>query len=113
MCLCIYSLPIFSFHVLAGIPGLDFLYHWATLPKTVANLNKQKKSNLDLDFSAITSDISIVKLVTKRINKAKGTETRVTTALPLILAGNKVILAFHVSILPVAVSFQGSHIARL
>lgn len=60
---------------------------WSVFSKTVANLNKQTEAldYLDLDFSAITSTISIMKLVTKRIHRAKGTETHVTTSLHLIL----------------------------
>lgn len=65
---------------------------WFVFPKTVANLNKQTEAldYLDLDFSAIMSTISIMKVVTKRIHRAKGTETHVTTALHLILAKKKI-----------------------
>lgn len=61
--------------------------HCTTLPKTVDNLNKPTETldYLDLDFSAITSTILIIKPVTKRRNRAKGTGTPVMTALHLIL----------------------------
>lgn len=71
-----------QFHEVAGICGLSFFCNCTTLPKTVDNLNKPTETldYLDLDFSAITSTISIIKPVTKRINRAKGIETHVTTA---------------------------------
>lgn len=73
--MCVLSACL-QFHAVAGICGLSFFCHCTTRLKTVHNLNKPTETldYLDLDFSVITSTISIIKPVTKRINRQKAQE---------------------------------------